>query len=253
LIIASLPVVVAFLGATASGSGPALGSSVAGLLRTCFFEMLFFGLFFGAAWVFSRASRDDLLLPWRPGPWVIPLGVVYSVAIRAVAVVATLVVLVIAFAIMRLTPAQMQQFFLEHRPKVEKIIDPNALSQQTAYYWLSVTLVSFVLGGLREELWRSAFLAGLRSLSPRAFGSTNGGILAAGVAALFFGIGHYPQGWLLVCMVTIVGFLLGGIMVVHRSVWPSVLAHGFFDATTMALLPALARYLQEIQHVPTGG
>ncbi len=57
-------------------------------------------------------------------------------------------------------------------------------------------LVSFLVGGLREELWRSSFIAGLRALWPRAFDSENGGILAAGIAALFFGVGHLPQGWL---------------------------------------------------------
>jgi hypothetical protein len=26
-------------------------------------------------------------------------------------------------------------------------------------------------------------------------------------------------------------------MVLHRSIWPAVIAHGMFDATSMALLP----------------
>jgi hypothetical protein len=26
-------------------------------------------------------------------------------------------------------------------------------------------------------------------------------------------------------------------MVLHRSIWPAVIAHGMFDATTFALLP----------------
>ena len=35
-------------------------------------------------------------------------------------------------------------------------------------------------------------------------------------------------------MITIVGFLLGVIMSLHRSVWPSVVAHGLFDAASLA-------------------
>jgi membrane protease YdiL (CAAX protease family) len=35
----------------------------------------------------------------------------------------------------------------------------------------------------------------------------------------------------------LLGLGLGLIMVFHRSIWPAVLAHGFFDATSMALIP----------------
>ena len=35
----------------------------------------------------------------------------------------------------------------------------------------------------------------------------------------------------------LLGFGLGLIMVLHRSIWPAVIAHGMFDATSMALIP----------------
>lgn len=35
----------------------------------------------------------------------------------------------------------------------------------------------------------------------------------------------------------ILGLLLGFIIVLHRSIWPAVIAHGLFDATTLAFLP----------------
>jgi membrane protease YdiL (CAAX protease family) len=38
-------------------------------------------------------------------------------------------------------------------------------------------------------------------------------------------------------MAGLLGLGLGLIMVLHRSIWPAVLAHGFFDATSMALIP----------------
>jgi membrane protease YdiL (CAAX protease family) len=30
----------------------------------------------------------------------------------------------------------------------------------------------------------------------------------------------------------------------HRSIWPAVIAHGMFDATTFALLPLAMQHLQ---------
>ena len=51
-------------------------------------------------------------------------------------------------------------------------------------------------------------------------------------------------------LITVVGFLLGVIMTVHRSVWPSVVAHGLFDAASLAALPFVMPY---IQHPPHAG
>jgi len=133
--------------------------------------------------------------------------------------------------------------------EVEKLVDLHAMSSSSAYYWLSVILVSFVIGGLREELWRSSFLAGLRSIWPRAFGSQGGAIGGAAIAALFFDVGHIPQGMLAAALITVVGFLLGVIMTAHRSVWPSVVAHGFFDAASLALLPWAMQQMQELQKI----
>jgi membrane protease YdiL (CAAX protease family) len=48
-------------------------------------------------------------------------------------------------------------------------------------------------------------------------------------------------------LTAVLGFALGLIIVFHRSIWPAVLAHGMFDATTLALLPLLARFLKESQ------
>jgi membrane protease YdiL (CAAX protease family) len=239
LIMASLPIVAGTAGAAAHGKGPALGHSALALLKISAFELLFFGIFFAAAWVFSRASKDELLLRWRPGPLVLPLGLIYSVAIRVITGIVTAFVTVIVMASTHATTAQVQSFAEAHRPKVETLIDVEAMSRNPAYFWLNVILVSFLVGGLREEIWRSSFIAGLRALWPRAFDSESGGILAAGIAALFFGVGHLPQGWMTAAMIAVVGFLLGVIMTLHRSIWPSVIAHGFFDAASMALLSLL--------------
>jgi membrane protease YdiL (CAAX protease family) len=248
-IMASLPLVAGFAGSASRGKGPALTHTARGLLIVCGFELLFVGIPFGLAWLASRATKDDLLLRWRPGFLVLPLGALYSVGIRIAVAIVMAIVAMIAIISSGASPAQVQTFVQTNRPQVEKLIDVHAMSESPAYYWLSVIVVSFVVGGLREEWWRSSFLAGLRSLWPRTFGSNGGAIAGAGIAALFFGVGHIPQGLLAAGMITVVGFLLGLIMVLHRSIWPSVVAHGFFDAATMALLPWLMRYMQELQRM----
>jgi membrane protease YdiL (CAAX protease family) len=252
-IMASLPLLAGFAGPASRGDGPALGHTARGALIGCVIEVLFFAIPFGLAWLFSRATRDDLLLRWRPGRWVLPLGALYSIGIRTGAGIVMAIVAMIAIVSRGASPADVQKFVQMNRPQVEKLVDIHALSASPAYFWLSVILVSFVVGGLREELWRSSFLAGLRSLWPRAFGSNRGGIAGAGVAALFFGAGHYPQGMIAVGLTTVVGFLLGVIMTLHRSVWPSVVAHGLFDATSLALLPWAMNLMQEAQKMQHAG
>jgi hypothetical protein len=48
-------------------------------------------------------------------------------------------------------------------------------------------------------------------------------------------------------MAGVLGLSLGLIMVLHRSIWPAVFAHGFFDATSMALAPWA---MEMMQHLP---
>jgi membrane protease YdiL (CAAX protease family) len=231
-------------------TGPALTRSSRGLLLVSAFELFFFGLFFGLAWTFSRATSDDLLLRWRGGFWPIPLAVIYSIGLRFAVGIIVMIgssLMAVFLALRGADPQVMEKFVIRNRPQVETLVDVAALRDNPAYFWLAVTLVSFVVAGLREELWRSAFLAGLRAIGPRRFGSRAGQILAAGVAALFFGIGHLRMGLLAVVMTAFLGFGFGVIMVLHRSIWPAVIAHGMFNAATFAFLPWLAVKLHELQ------
>ena len=249
-IMASLPLIAGFAGRASRGNEPALTHTARGVIIVCAVELLFFAIPFGLAWLASRATKDDLLLRWRPGYWVAPLGALYSVAIRMGAGIVMIIVVMIAMLSSAASKADVQNFVQVNRPQVEKLVDLHAMSASPAYFWLNVILVSFVIGGLREELWRSSFLAGLRSLWPRIFGSNRGGIAGAAVAAFFFGAGHYPQGIMAAALISVVGFLLGVIMTLHRSVWPSVVAHGLFDAATLALLPWAMQQMQELQKMP---
>jgi len=110
-IMAALPVVAGLVGASHAGRGPALSDNVRGLLSVCGVEILIFTAIYGLAWLFSRATRDELLLRWRPGYWVVPLGAFYSVAIRIIAGVLGLIAVIIAMVWTKATPAEVQKFF----------------------------------------------------------------------------------------------------------------------------------------------
>ena len=217
--------------------GPALTSSTSGLLIVCVMELVVFAIVFALACLSSRPSRDDLFLRWRPGWWVLPLGIGYSIAIRVIAGMAVFVVVLILLGSHVLTPASAQQFIATKRPDVEKLVDLAALRHNPAYFWLTVTVVSFIVAGLREEMWRAATLAGMRALWPRTFGSLGGQAAAVALIAVFFGAGHLQLGLMGAVLAGVLGLFLGFIIMAHRSIWPAVIAHGFLDATTFALLP----------------
>ncbi len=207
-------------------------------------ELLAFGIVFGVAWLLSRADRDQLLLRWRRGAVFVLLGIGYSVALRLL--ITAFIALAVAFllATHSMDARGLEDFFTKYRPTVENLVDVSALRNDPVYFILTSTLVSFVLGGLREELWRSGFLAGMRALWPSVFGSGLGQAIPVCLAAVIFGIGHLSQGPLAVLLTALLGLGLGVIMVVHRSIWPAVIAHGMFDATSMALLPWAMQHIR---------
>ena len=240
-----VPVLLLSLGRVREG--PALTNSVSGLLFVAAMEVGSFALVFALGCAASRASREELLLRWRPRWLVWPLGFVYSIILRFAVVLITLSVVFGLISAGILKSNSVQEFAGANRPEVEKLVDISALSHDPVYYWLTLTLVSFVVDGLREEMWRAGSLAAMRALWPRAFASRGGEFLGIAIIAIFFGAAHLQMGVLASCFAGLLGLFLGAIMLVHRSIWPAVIAHGFFDAATMALLPYLAA---SIRHVP---
>jgi membrane protease YdiL (CAAX protease family) len=250
LLMAAYPVLLgigAWSGRLNRPASPALSREARGLLQVCSVELAIFGGVFGLAWLASRASRDDLLLRWRGGFLTVPLGIAYSVALRVSVLIVAVIVVVIAMITRLTTIDSIEHFALANRPNVEALVDVPAMRDNPAYFWLTLTLVSFVLAGLREELWRSAFLAGVGKLWPGLFGSRVGQLGASAVAAVLFGLGHLPQGPIAVCLTAVLGLGLGTIMVLHKSIWPAVIAHGVFDATTLAILPLIIDKLPRLQ------
>ncbi len=247
ILITSYPLVVVVIGLTRNNAGhPALSHTASGLLFVCAMELLFFGVFFGFAWRASRASLDDLLLRWRKNVMPVLLGVGYSVGLRIAVGLVTALGSVVLVATHSMTTDSLGDFFVKNRPGVENVVDITALRDNPAYLWLTLTVVSFVVAGLREELWRSSFLAGMRALWPRHFGSTVGQVCAVFIAAIIFGLAHLSMGILAALFGGLLGLFLGLIMVFHHSIWPAVLAHGFFDATSMALLPWAMGLMQHL-------
>jgi len=223
---------------------PALLSSPRGLLIVCAIQIALFSIVFGLGWLASRASAEELLLKWRPKWWVIPLGISYSIAIRLIVALVLFVIVAILIGTGLLARESVPAFAADSRTAAERIVDISAMQHNRTYFWLTVTIASFVVAGLREELWRSGTLAALRALWPNLFEGQDGQIAGLALIAIVFEFPHLRLGLLAAAMAAVLGFLLGIIMVVHQSIWPAVIAHGMFDATSFAFLPIALEHLQ---------
>ena len=258
-LMAALPIVAAFGGAATHDerTGPhAYRPWIARMsaLSRCFF----FAIPFGLAWLASRASCDDLLLRWRPGYWVLPLGALYSV--RSI----------------RLggkhrhgdRPWDLYGRASPLPPRSAKIWSWR-IARKSRSSWTSMRsrTIPFTSGsplccvdpGDRRAAGGIVGRCFVSGRPPRAlaahFRIDRRGPRPALQSPRSFGRGpysaghHWPAG-----LITVVGFLLGVIMTVHRSVWPSVVAHGLFDATSIApLLPWAMEHLPEWQRVTGQG
>jgi membrane protease YdiL (CAAX protease family) len=207
------------------------------LLLLMAFQMTLFGIFFGIAWTASRARAEDLGLRWNGGLRPVVLGLFESIVIRFFGIASMLVFFALVAAIGGGSLVEAVERALSP-VEFDAVAPADALASDPVYFLLTSTVLSFVLAGFTEELWRAGMFAGFRALWPRVFGSPAGSIAAAALAAVPFGLGHLPQGGIAVVQITAVGFALGVIQVAHRSVWEAVFAHGFFNATSFALLRA---------------
>lgn len=229
-------VIAGLAGGTPEGDSPVLPATTNGLVLVGVNNLALFSVVFLVAWALGRPSRGELHCPTPPGwlNWL--LGFAWSVALRlGLAVVISAIAAVLVGIRGQQGPASLDSF----RPKIENLLNPDALTNP-AYLLVSTTFISFVVAGLREELWRAGMIAGITRLlagriSPRAAEMTG-----VGVAAVIFGIGHFAQGWAGMALTGALGLGLGLILVLRRSLAEAVIAHGFFDATTFVALSVLA-------------
>jgi membrane protease YdiL (CAAX protease family) len=221
-------------------TGSLLPSTAGGLVYVVVQGVLIFGAFFLIAWLASRANATDLMLKWRSGGMPLVWGIVYSVGLRII-IIAPALAWTILQGLQSLKPEQMEE-------RLQHLADPKVLTSDPAYLMVSLTLVSFVLGGLREELWRAAMFAGFKHLFPKSFATTGGKAIAIVIIAVLFGCGHVSQGALGVILTGFIGIALGVVMLWHRSLWEATIAHGIFDATTFALIWWVTKFHSDMFH-----
>ena len=137
------------------------------------------------------------------------MGIGYSIALR----VAVSIIVSLTLAGLLLTGllhrGSVAQFSAEGRTAVERIVDLSAMQHDRAYFWLTVTIASFVVAGLREELWRSGTLAAMRALWPTLFEGRDGQIAGVALSAIIFGLAHLTLGLLPAAMAIIASVLAG--------------------------------------------
>ena len=234
LLLAGYPLLIGIMGwlATRGHQGRLMPGNAIGLLYGVCLELALFSLVFALALRLSRASPQALLLVWRGGWRPLALGLAYSVGLRVLVAVGIFVL----FLLLLVAGGTPEGIAGGLRPKSEMLFDPKSLTNDPVYYWLMLTVVSFVLAGLREELWRAGMFAALAALFPKGFERWPGKLAALGIVALIFGLGHLPQGAGGVGVTLLLGLGLGTVMLGHRSIWEAVLAHGFFDASSFMML-----------------
>lgn len=197
------------------------------------------------------------MMRWKPGwlPWALGLG--YSIAMR---IIIGIVVYIVVFAVVsgslasEGTPFSIENFqeastelMEQNRPKVEHLVDTEAIVNSPIYLLMNITLVSFVMAGFREELWRASMLAGFKGLFPQSYDKVKWKIVFVLIIAIIFGIGHLPQGIGGVILTGALGVMLGAMMVFHKSIWQATWAHGFFNATSFVGMYFLFKYKDQFE------
>jgi membrane protease YdiL (CAAX protease family) len=117
------------------------------------------------------------------------------------------------------------------------MVSSQTLNTNPVYLLTVLTFISFVVAALREELWRTFTLTAADKVLPRRWSARGRAVVALVVTSMIFGMGHYAvQGLLGVGITTVLGLVLGFAVLQQRSIWPAVIAHGLFDASTFLIL-----------------
>jgi membrane protease YdiL (CAAX protease family) len=227
----------------ADSRSPALPTSTRAMLFLCLVEVVTFAGVFGIAWIFGRTSAEEMFLRrwngWKTFAW----SALWSVVIRLAAIPAMLAFAGALYLWQRWQGGQPMAMD-DLRPKIENLISVEALNDPF-YLVIALTLLSFVVGGMREELWRAGVLASFRSLLPGRWRGRRGAAAGVILAGAVFGAAHITQEKAGVVVTAAVGLVLGTVMVWRKSYWESALAHGLFDATSIGLLWGLLKFFPD--------
>jgi membrane protease YdiL (CAAX protease family) len=218
-----------------------LPEDVHGLAVVSIQSMGMLAVLFGIAWLASRVTAGQLLLKWR-GSWQpVAWGFAGSIALRFAVFILAAAAAMFWMVIRGMAVPDLQKV----RPASQHVVNAAALIHDPLYFDLTLSLISFVVAGFREELWRAGMLAGLRALFPQFMSRRSGQVICVCIIGVLFGFGHTIQGWAGVGLTTLLGIGLGAIMVWRQSIWEAAIAHGFFDASTFVLLYFLAKYFPD--------
>ena len=238
ILVGSFPVLAALSStrrAGHDGHGEAtLPKSVEGLLLVGGLQFGFILLLFGLSWLFSRATKDELWLRWRTGIAPIWQGALYSIGLR---VLSALPLIAIAMVLLKLgfSERELKAWMQGNKPQTEGLGD-SVRAGSLLYKATILTFFSFIVAGLGEELWRGATMRALLEIAPRKLSPFVKNASVVIVSSVVFGVGHLYQGVIGVLVTTVLGFALGALTLHHRSIWPSVIAHGCFDASTFLIV-----------------
>jgi membrane protease YdiL (CAAX protease family) len=236
-----LPGITGLLRTAHADTKSSLPEDVHGLLAISVESMGMLAVLFGIAWLASRVNAGQLLLKWR-GSWQpVAWGFVGSIVLRFAVLSLAATVAIFWMVIRGMNAPELQKA----RAASQHVVNAAALAHDPLYFALTLSLISFVVAGFREELWRAGMLAGLSALFPQAMSRRMGQVIYVCIIGVLFGFGHTIQGWAGVGLTTLLGIGLGAIMVWRQSIWEAVIAHGFFDASTFVFLYLLARYFPD--------
>lgn len=226
--------------------GPALPREVPELLKFGVVELAFFAAFWVVAWLLARPTKTELGLRWRGAKRETGWGIFYFLILRLGPIILVMGLMAVALTVAMMLGYRQEdithavQEYQKHNVKPERMVSQHALRTDPIYMLVVTTFVSFIVAGLREELWRTFSMTAMNHLFPRHWKPTKRAVVAVSLTAVIFGLGHYSvQGMLGVIVTTLLGLVLGTAIVHRKSIWPAVIAHGLFDATTFLAISLL--------------
>ncbi|RYG70977.1 CPBP family intramembrane metalloprotease [bacterium] len=241
-IIGVCPALVSLLngGRRADEKASAFPKTMPELLIFTLWEFGLFGIVWGVAWLFARASKDALFLRFKDG-WLAPLwGVAYSIAMR-LGITIFMVFVFVFLSLLGFDVMKISKTAEENSQVVQQMFAPMIENASPVFQGVMIFTVSFVVAGLREELWRVFTMAGLLRITPQRWNILDREVLALVLSSCLFGLGHIYQGISGVVLTTFLGVILGCITLHHKSIWPAVVAHGCFNAVSFISLAMLKK------------
>jgi membrane protease YdiL (CAAX protease family) len=109
-----------------------------------------------------------------------------------------------------------------------------------------VTLPLAIVAGVYEEIVFRGFLLGRLRLVMATKKPIVGDILAIAVSSFIFGLGHLYQGALGVVQTMFAGVCLAVLVVISKSLWPSILTHAGIDATSLVVVHLISPVVNKV-------